>query len=60
MEPLIENKGWFEQAIVCTLQKLKPGYFDRRHLGETTLGATALDLRSEDYESKTNKPIVEN
>ena len=34
----------------------------RRHLGETTLRATALDLRSrsEDYESKTYKPLVEN
>ena len=39
---------------------LAPGYFDRRHLDETTLLATALDLRSEDYESKTWKPLVEN
>ena len=27
------------------------------HLGVTTLRATALDLRSEDYESETYKPI---
>ena len=50
---------WIEQAIVCTRQNLKPGYFDRRHLGETTLATTALDLQSEDYESNTNKPIIE-
>ena len=42
-----------EQPIVCTRQNLKPGNFDRRHLGETTLHDIALDLRSEDYESKT-------
>ena len=35
-------------------------YFDRRHLGETNLRATALDLRSEDHECKTYKPLVEN
>ena len=36
--------------------------FDRRHLGQTTLqiSATALGLRSKDYESKTYKPLVEN
>ena len=27
------------------------------HLGVTTLRVTALDLRSEDYESETHKPI---
>ena len=45
---------------MCTRHNLKPGYSDRRHLGETTLRATALDLRSKDYESKTYKPLVEN
>ena len=35
-------------------------YFYRRHLGETNLRTTALDLRSEDHESKTYKPLVEN
>ena len=34
--------------------------FDRRHLGEATLRATALDLRSEDHECKTYKPLVKN
>ena len=38
---------------------MKPGYFER-HLGETTLRATSLDLRSEDYEFKTSKPLLEN
>ena len=42
---------WIEQPIVCTRQNLKPDYFDRRHLGETTSRTTALDLPSEDYES---------
>ena len=54
------KKDWIEQPIVCTRQNLRAGYFDRRHLSETTLRTTALDLRSEDYESKTYKPLVEN
>ena len=29
-------------------------------VGETTLCTTALDLQSEDYESKTYKPLEEN
>ena len=40
------KKEWITQPIVCTRQNLKPCYFDRRHLGETTLHASALDLRS--------------
>ena len=39
---------------------MRPGYFERCHLGETILRATSLDLRSEDYESKTSKPLLEN
>ena len=39
---------------------MKSGYFERCHLGETTLRATCLDLRSEDYKSKTKKPLLEN
>ena len=54
------KKDWIEQPIVCTRQNLTPGYFNHRHIGETTLRATALDLQSEDYESKTYKPFVEN
>jgi len=57
---LLKKKDWIEQPIVCTRQDLKPAYFERRYLGETTLRATALDLRSEDYESKTYKPLVAN
>ena len=45
--------------MVCIRLNLKPDYFDLRHLSETTLRATALDLRYEDYESKTYKPSVE-
>ena len=37
------NKG-LDQATYCTRQNLKADYFDRRHFGETTLRATALDL----------------
>ena len=48
-----KKQDWIKQPIVCTRQSLKPGYFDRLHLGETTLRASALDLQSEDYESKT-------
>lgn len=47
------KKDCNEQSIVCTRQNLKLGYFDRRHLGENTFCATALDPRSEDNESKT-------
>ena len=54
------KKDWIEQPIVCTRQNLKPGYLNHRHIGETTSRATALDLQSEDYESKTYKPFVEN
>ena len=39
---LKKKKDGIEPPIVCTRQK--SGYFDRRHLGETTLHATALDL----------------
>ena len=53
------KKDCNEQPIVCTRQNLKPGYFDRRHLGENTLRATALDPRSEDNESKTYKLLAE-
>ena len=56
----LKKKDWIKQPMVCTRQKLKPGYFDRCHRGETTLLATALDLRSEHYESKPNEPFVEN
>ena len=45
--------------MVCIRRNLKPYYIDLRHIGETTLRATALDLRYEDYESKTYKPSVE-
>jgi len=39
----LKKKDGIEPPIVCTRQK--SGYFDRRrHLGETTLHATALDL----------------
>lgn len=48
-KPLIQRKR-LDQTTYCLLA---PGYFDRRHLDETTLRDTALDLRSEDYESKT-------
>ena len=54
------EKDWIEQPFVCTRQNLTPGNFNHRHIGETTLRATALDLQSEDYESKTYKPFVEN
>lgn len=54
------KKDCIKQPIVCTGQNLKPGYFHHRHLGENTLRATALDLRSEDNESKTFKLLVEN
>ena len=47
---LISKRDWIEQPLVCTRQNLKPGYFDHCNLGDTTLRATALDLRSEDYE----------
>ena len=57
--PTGPKKDWIEQPIVCTRQNLKAGYCDRRHLGDTTLRATALDLSSEDYDSKTLKPLVE-
>ena len=51
-----KKKDWIEEPIVCMRQNLKPGYFDRRHLGETTLRAIALDLQSEGYEYKhTNR-----
>ena len=50
-----KQKDWIGQPIVCTRHNLKPGYSDRRHLGETTLRATALDLRSKDYKSKKKK-----
>ena len=59
----LKQKDWIEQPIVCTRHNLKPGFSDRRHLGETILRATALDLRSKDYKSKKkkkNKPSVEN
>ena len=47
-------------------QNLKPGYFDRRRPGVTTLRVAVIDLRSEDYEpvrrkslaSTSDKPIV--
>ena len=39
--------------VFGTLEKRAPGSFDRRHLDVTSLRATALDLRSEDYEPKT-------
>ena len=39
---------------------MKSGFFERCHLGETTLHATSLDLWSEGYESKTSKPLLEN
>ena len=42
------KKDWIEQPIICICQN-----FDCYHLGEITLCATALDLQSEDYESKT-------
>jgi len=54
-----KKKDCNENPIVCTRQNLKPGYFDRRHLGENTLRATALDPRSEDNESKTYKLLAE-
>ena len=50
------KEDWIEQPIVCKRPNLKPGYVDRHHLGETTR-ATALDLRSEDYEYKTYKTV---
>ena len=53
-----QKKSRLDRATYClfwTRQNLKPGYFDRRHLGETTLDTTALDPQSEDYESNTNK-----
>ena len=46
---LKKKTGSIEQTIVCTRQNLKPGYFDRRHLFDTTQRATALELRFEDY-----------
>lgn len=54
------HTGLIEQPIVCARPNFKPGYFDCRHLSETTLHATALDLPSEDYESKTYNSLVEN
>ena len=54
------KKFSIEQPIVCTRQNMKPAYFDCRHLVETTLRATALDLCSEDYQSKIYKALVEN
>ena len=58
--PALQNKqvGVLQMAfrarnVFGTLEKRAPGSFDRRHLDETTLRATALDLRSEDYEPKT-------
>ena len=55
-----KKKDWIKHPIVCSRQNLKPDYFDRRYLGETTLHATSLDLRSEDYESKAYKTSLEN
>jgi len=57
---LFYKKDWMEQLLVCTRQNLKLDYFYRRHLHETTIRTTAMDLRSEDYLSKTKKPFVEN
>lgn len=48
-KPLIQGKR-LDRTTYCLLA---PGYFDRRHVDETTLRATAMDLRSEDYEPKT-------
>ena len=55
----LKKKDWIKQPMVCTRQNLKPVYFDPCHRGETTLLATALDLRSK-HESKTNEPLIEN
>ena len=49
-----------DRATYCLHVPKFEAYFDRRHLGESTLRTKALDLRSEDYESKTYKPLVEN
>lgn len=56
----LKKKDWIEQTTVCLHQNLKPGYFDDRRLGETTLSALALNMHCEDYESKTYKPLAEN
>ena len=67
--PSIEPPRWMfvitdkrlDRATYCLhAPKFEVSLFGRRHLGETTLCATALDLRSEDYESKTYKLVVEN
>ena len=50
---------YLRPSIVFTHQKLKPGYLDHHLLGQATLRAKALDLRSEDYESKTHKLLVD-
>ena len=50
-----------DRATCCLhAPKFEARLFGRRHLGETTLCATALVLRSEDYESKTYKLVVQN
>ena len=36
---LISKQDWIEQPIVSALPKLKPAYFDQRHLGVTTFAA---------------------
>ena len=57
---LCKTDHWIEQLIVSTCQNLEPACFDRRHLDETTLRATALDLQFKDYEFKTCQPLGEN
>ena len=48
------KKKRLDQATYCLhAPKFEARLFDRLHLGETTLRASALDLQSEDYEAKT-------
>ena len=56
----LKKKDWIERPIVSPRQDMKPGYFECCHLGETTSRATSLDLRSEDYQSKTSRRLLEN
>ena len=74
-EAVKRGQWWFEggwRVFITNLKKggssnqlfLRPKIWsqvtDRRHLGETTLRATAFHLPSEDCDSKTYKPLAEN
>lgn len=47
------NKRLDRETYCLHAPKFQARLFDRRHLLVTTLRVMALDLRSEDYESKT-------